>query len=69
MIAILKRPSVPTQASGVSPEQTQHAVRLYALGQPLTKIGKTVWTPGGAWTSSRAGAQMRDTHGRSFSPR
>jgi DNA-binding MarR family transcriptional regulator len=64
--AILKRHGVPTRASGLSPEQIQRAVLMYAQGQSLGKIGKLLGVDA---TTVHArlreqGVRMRDTHGR-----
>lgn len=64
--AILKRHGVPTRTSGLSPEQIQHAVLLYAQGQSLAKIGKALGVDAGTVQGHlrEQGVQMRDTHGR-----
>ena len=69
--AILKWHGVPTRASGLSPEQIQHAVLLNAQGQSLAKIGKVLGVDAGTVPRRlrEQGVQMRDTHGREVRPR
>jgi len=64
--AILKRHGVPTHASGLSEEQIQHAILLYAQGQSLAKIGKALGVDAGTVHARlrERGVRMRDTHGR-----
>ncbi len=69
--AILKRHGVPTRATGLSPEQIQHAVLLYAQGQSLAKIGRALGVDAGTVHGRlrEQGVPMRDTHGREVEPR
>jgi len=61
--AILKRHGVPTRASGLTPEQIQRAVLMYAQGQSLTKIGKLLGADATTVHTRlrEQGVKMRDT--------
>ncbi|MBB4933155.1 lambda repressor-like predicted transcriptional regulator [Lipingzhangella halophila] len=63
---ILKRNGVKLRCTGLTPEQVDEAVRLYAKGWSLAKIGnrfsvysKTVWS-----RLTERGIKMRDPHER-----
>jgi DNA invertase Pin-like site-specific DNA recombinase len=64
--AILKRHGVPTRASGLSPEQIQQAVLMYAQGQSVAKIGKLLGADATTVHTRlrEQGVRMRDTQGR-----
>lgn len=65
---ILKQQSVKLRNTGLTPEQIDEAVRLYANGWSLARIGhrfsadgKTVWS-----RLTERGVKMRDAHDRSL---
>ena len=64
--AILKRHEVPTRPQGLSVEQLQDAVLMYAQGNSLAVIGSKLGVDSGTVHNRLRlqGVQMRDTHGR-----
>jgi transposase-like protein len=64
--AILKRHDVPTHPRGLSTEQIQHAVLMYAQGNSLAVIGAKLGVDSGTVhiRLREQGVQMRDAHGR-----
>lgn len=64
--AILHRHDVPIRRRGLSPDQTDEAIRLYRLGWSLARVGKH-FTVDPATVLNRLrerGVRTRDTHGR-----
>jgi DNA-directed RNA polymerase specialized sigma24 family protein len=61
---------VPPGLSGLSPEQIQHAVLMYAKGQSLVTIGKLLGVNAETVHTRlrEKGVQIRDTHGRETRP-
>jgi len=64
--SILKRHDVPSRPRGLSVEQVQEAVLMYAQGKSLAAIGKDLGVDAGTVHNRlrEQGAQMRDAHGR-----
>ncbi len=64
--AILKRHGVSTLLQGLSSEQIQHAVLMYAQGNSLAVIGSRLGADTGTVHNRlrEQGVIMRDTHGR-----
>lgn len=62
--AILKRHGIPTRTTGLSTEQVQRAVLLYAQGQSLAKIGKAFGVDAGTVHARlrEQGIRMRNTY-------
>ena len=64
--SILKRHEVPTHPRGLSKEQIQHAVLMYAQGNSLAVIGANLGVNDGTVHARlrQQGVVMRDAHGR-----
>ncbi|MFI6774251.1 hypothetical protein [Nocardia sp. NPDC050412] len=65
--AILHRHDVPMRRRGLSPDQTDEAIRLYRLGWSLARVGKHFAVDPTTMLNRlrQRGVRTRDTHGRS----